>query len=52
MASGTRPISKLFPSQGNATISRRAIFENASLKKIQPAWRPIGNQSDRVRKRA
>src|SRR6266550_3997161 len=50
--SGTIPTSRSFPSQGRAINSRCAILLNAPLAKIQPACRPIANQSERVRTRA
>src|SRR5476651_1742901 len=50
--SGTIPTSKFLPNQGSLTISASAIRLNEPLVKIQPACKPIGNQSERVRIRA
>ena len=45
---GTIPTSRFSPSQGDATIRRRAIQLNVPLAKIHPAWRPIGGHNERV----
>src|SRR5207245_4931405 len=51
-ASGTIPTRRFFPSHGRTINWRSAILLNAPLVKIQPACKPIGSQSERVRNRA
>ena len=43
---------RFLPNKGRRSISRWATLLNAALAKIQPACRPIGSQSERVRIRA
>src|ERR1700732_4907203 len=52
MASGTIPTSKFLPNHGGTSISRCAILLKSPFARIQPPWRPIGNQSEHVLTRA
>src|SRR5690242_3979355 len=50
--SGIIPTRRFFPSQGKITGSWRVVLLNRPAVKIEPAWRPIASQRERVCRRA